>query len=205
MGRGGGGGQAGTLGLCQAWLAFAMGALPGPGSRTLLPKASRGPAVLTLHPGSGNSHASACPWPGAPVLGAGCLQPSAGPSPSLPSPLQPWRRGQPCSSRPRPGREPGSAPLAWRLGRALLAHSSGTPWTCVPHPLWSPCLTCQLAHEVSPALVRSFRECLQTPPTPPLLPISCLLACCCPCLPCPLHTPGASSLSFFRSHKCHLL
>ena len=103
----------------------------------------------------------------------GACSPPLARLPHSPVPSRPWRRGQPCSSRPCPGREPGPAPLAWLLGLVLLAHSSGTPWTSVPHPLWSPRLTCQLTPEASPALVRSFHDCLQTPPASVFRPPSC--------------------------------
>ena len=110
----------------------------------------------------------------------GACSPPLARLPHSPVPSRPWRRGQPCSSRPCPGREPGPAPLAWLLGLVLLAHSSGTPWTSVPHPLWSPRLTCQLTPEASPALVRSFHDCLQTPPASVFRPPSCPSPACSP-------------------------
>lgn len=104
--------------LCR----FPLGILPD--SRTFLSKASRGPAVLPLDPGPGNSYVSAYPWPGALVLGAGCLQPSLGLSPS------------PCSTPPGLVRELNLAlpdlTLEWNSA-LLFVYNSGTPWTCVPH------------------------------------------------------------------------
>lgn len=171
--------------MCQAWLAFpGDSACPGP-------KASQGSAVPTLHPGLGNSHASACPGlvlapsTGSWVPVAFCWPVSL--TPQSPCP-RPCGRGQPCSSRPHPGRSQLCTPsLPPGMGAACLP--LGTPWPCAPRPSGRP------AHGPAPSPgqpgLGSWR--LRTHDSPPAL-YSCLLLS--PPAP-PLPPPPASSLVFF--------